>query len=61
MEMFTKVQHHMEWEICLTFSTQRHKKEILILGWKYECFKACIYQLHMYRTWVFVHGTSVMH
>jgi len=56
MEMFAKVQHQKKWEICLPFSFQRHKKEIL--RWKYECFKACIYQLHFYKTWVFVFGTS---
>jgi len=39
MEMFPKVQHHKKREICLTFSTQRHKKEII--GIKYECSKAC--------------------
>ena len=31
MEMFTKVQHHKKWEICLTFSTQRHKKRLLFV------------------------------
>jgi len=32
MEMFTEVQYQKKWEICQTVSTQRHKKEILILG-----------------------------
>jgi len=35
---------------------QRHKKEIL--GKANECSKACIYQLHFYKTWEFVYGTS---
>jgi len=32
MEMFTKVQHHKKWKICLTFSTQRHKNDLFICG-----------------------------
>ena len=30
MEMFTKVQQHKKWEICLTFSTQRYKKNYFL-------------------------------
>jgi len=32
MEMFTKVPHHKRWEICLTFSTQWHKKDYFLFN-----------------------------
>jgi len=38
VKILTKVQHHKKWEICWTFSTQRHKKSNCCLGplWKYS-------------------------
>jgi len=32
MEMFTKVQHHKKRDICLTFSTQRDKKDYFLFN-----------------------------
>ena len=34
--MFTKVQHHKKWEICLTFSTQRHRKDYFLFIWGFS-------------------------